>query len=421
INNNGEPVATGAAWYGPDDIRNIAFQLPQDLATPEAGELAAILETARATPKNARMELSIKASKIIKLLTKDAPRLEQLGWIQAPNTKLIVAIMAKLRERSATTTLQVWGTNTPKRNMEETEHLIRRRTENPKTYNIHTKVKDEFNTSGLLMSRGTQSLFYKGICGTNNRYQERRLTRMALAMTHHTVREISLDTPSEAQIWKSIRSKDIPKGIHGFLWKNLHGAYRLGEFWQNIPNCEHRGTCRLCGGIESMEHILVECEDSPARKLIWELAEKLWCWREDAWPNIRFGTILGCNLAHFTDTKKKRLEGKSRLFSILTYESAHLIWKLRCKRVIKFNNEEDKFHSKNEICNRWISTINRRLKYDKLLTNTSRYGKKALRESLVLHTWSGVLLDEDDLPDNWIRTAGVLVGILPQRFSERNG
>ncbi|KAG1809887.1 uncharacterized protein HD556DRAFT_1428133 [Suillus plorans] len=368
INNDGEPVAT------------------------------AILETARATPKNARMELSIKASKIIKLLTKDAPRLEQLGWIQAPNTKLIIAIMAELRERSTATTLQVWGTNTPTHNMDETENLISRSIENPKTYNIHTKVKDKFNTSGLLMSRGTQSLFYKGICRINKGYHKRRLTRMALAMTHHAVREISLETPSEAQIWKSIRNKDIPKGIRGFLWKNLHGAYRLGEFWQNIPNYEHRGTCRLCGGIESMEHILVECEDSPARKLIWKLAEKLWCRRKDTWPNIRFGTILGCNLAHFMDTKKKRLEGKSRLFSILTYESTHLIWKLR-----------------------WISTINRRLKYDKLLTNASRHGKKALRESLVLRTWSGVLLDEDDLPDNWIWTAGVLVGILPQRFSEHNG
>ncbi|KAG1889238.1 hypothetical protein F4604DRAFT_1505893, partial [Suillus subluteus] len=91
--------------------------------------------------------------------------------------------------------------------------------------------------------------------------------------------------------------------------------------------------------------------------------------------------------------------------------SAHLIWKLRCERVIKFNNKEDKFHSKNEIHNRWVATLNKRLNFDKLFTDTLRYGKKALRENLVLRTWSGVLLDEDDLPDNWIRQSGVLVGI----------
>ncbi|KAG1889237.1 hypothetical protein F4604DRAFT_1507934, partial [Suillus subluteus] len=102
----------------------------------------------------------------------------------------------------------------------------------------------------------TQRLFYRGIREINNTYHKRRLTRMALAMTHHAVREIGQGTPSETQIWKSIRDIDIPKGIRGFLWKNLHGAYRLGDFWLNIPNFEQRGTCKLCGGIESMEHIL---------------------------------------------------------------------------------------------------------------------------------------------------------------------
>ncbi|KAG1889867.1 hypothetical protein F4604DRAFT_2003496 [Suillus subluteus] len=235
------------------------------------------------------------------------------------------------------------------------------------------------------MTQGTQRLFYGGICEINNVYQRRRLTRMALAMMHHAVHQLRHESGN----------KDIPKGIRGFLWKNLHRAYRLGDFWLNIPNFEQRGTCKLCRGIESMEHILIECQDSLVRQTIWNLAEKLWCRRENDWPAIKYGTILGCNLAHFMDSKKKRLEGKTRLFSILISESAHLIWKLRCKRVIKFNNEEDRFHPKNEIHNRWVATLNKRLKFNKLLTNTS----------------SGVLLDKDNLPDNWIRQSGVLVGI----------
>ncbi|KAG2752749.1 hypothetical protein P692DRAFT_201706744 [Suillus brevipes Sb2] len=257
------------------------------------------------------------------------------------------------------------------------------------------------------MTEGSQRLFYRGIHELKQEHQQRQHTRAALAMTHHAVREISTNTPTESQIWKSIRDKDIPKNIYGFMWKSLHGAYCLSDFWRNILNFKHRGTCQLCGGIESMEHILVDCEDSHARKVIWTLVKKLWHLRETNWPNIRYGTILGCNLANFIDAQKKRLEGKSRLFSILTYESAHLIWKLRCERVMRFNNEGDKFHSENKICNRWISTIN------KILTNTARYSKRALKESLVLRTWSGVLLDEDELPDSWIKYAGVLVGILP--------
>ncbi|KAG1899290.1 uncharacterized protein F5891DRAFT_954431, partial [Suillus fuscotomentosus] len=107
--------------------------------------------------------------------------------------------------------------------------------------------------------------------------------------------------------------------------------------------------------------------------------------------------------------------GKNRLFSILVLESAHLIWKLRCERTIKFNGDQEKYHSETEIHNRWVASINRRLKFDRLLTNTSKYGRNALKESLVLRTWSGVLLDEDNLADNWIRQAGVLVGMATRR------
>jgi hypothetical protein len=96
-------------------------------------------------------------------------------------------------------------------------------------------------------------------------------------------------------------------------------------------------------------------------------------WEKD-WPDVRYSTILGSNLVHFTNSKGKRLKGKSRLFTILITESAHMIWKLRCERVIKFDNAEEKFHSDKEIHNHWIATINKHLKFDKLLTNTLKYG-----------------------------------------------
>ena len=46
------------------------------------------------------------------------------------------------------------------------------------------------------------------------------------------------------------------------------------------------------------------------------------------------------------------------------------------------------------------------------MTN-SCYGAKALAQHMVLHTWSGILLDEATLPDNWIGHPRVLVGIVP--------
>lgn len=57
---------------------------------------------------------------------------------------------------------------------------------------------------------------------------------------------------------------------------------------------------------------------------------------------------------------------------------------------------------------------------DRLLTDSMRYGKRATKIDLVLKTWSGLLKDEDNLPDNWIRQTGVLVGMTPRRPPGRN-
>ncbi|KAJ7661175.1 hypothetical protein B0H17DRAFT_953751 [Mycena rosella] len=92
--------------------------------------------------------------------------------------------------------------------------------------------------------------------------------------------------------------------------------------------------------------------------------------------------------------------GTTRLFRILVSESAFLIWRLRCERVI----QEKDLASAREIHNRWLKTINNRLGLD-------GYGKKAIKKSLVLKTWQRVLKNERNLPKNWIWEAEVLVGI----------
>ncbi|KAF8235246.1 hypothetical protein L208DRAFT_1392784, partial [Tricholoma matsutake] len=46
-----------------------------------------------------------------------------------------------------------------------------------------------------------------------------------------------------------------------------------------------------------------------------------------------------------------------------------------------------------------------------LSTNRKLQDRGALTQGIVLQTWSGVLKDEDSLPNNWIWQQGVLVGI----------
>jgi hypothetical protein len=234
------------------------------------------------------------------------------------------------------------------------------------------------------------------------------------------VYDISGMTPSDAQIWRSLRNHDTPRGIRNFLWKILHNSYKIGDYWQQMQNYEHRGKCHLCGELETMEHILLECEESPAKTIIWQQTEKLWCCRDPEWPTIKFGAIMGSQAIEFRNSNNKKSKGRTRLFQILVTEAAHLIWKLRCERVIKLENNPDLFHCTTEIHNRWVACINIRLKHDRILADPVRYGKKAIKPDLVLKTWSGVLMDEHNLPDDWIRQTGVLVGIAPRRPPGRN-
>ncbi|KAG1853775.1 hypothetical protein C8R48DRAFT_749589 [Suillus tomentosus] len=163
-----------------------------------------------------------------------------------------------------------------------------------------------------------------------------------------------------------------------------------------------------------MDHILLDCDASPASRVIWKAAKDLWLRCESRWPEIHFGTILGCNLITVRYSDGKEMVGATRLLKILILESAHLIWKLRCERTIKFGGDKEKYHSENEIYNKWMHAINMRLKFDRLLTDSMRYGKRASKIDTVLKTWSGLLKDEDNLPDNWIRHAGILVGMTPR-------
>jgi ribonuclease HI len=72
----------------------------------------------------------------------------------------------------------------------------------------------------------------------------------------------------------------------------------------------------------------------------------------------------------------------------------------------------DRILTESAIHNQWLKAINGVLQRDRLLTDKIRFGPLALKEQLVLNTWSGLLMDEDSLLDNWTHE-GVSVGIWP--------
>jgi hypothetical protein len=125
--------------------------------------------------------------------------------------------------------------------------------------------------------------------------------------------------------------------------------------------------------------------------------------------------VLGCNLVRFKSDKGAVLPEKGRLFAILVSVAWHLIWNLRQGRVIE---DPDRRQSVLAIHNQWLSAINAALTRDRLLTDRIKFGPLALKKQLVLNTWSGLLMDEDSLPEDWTYE-GVLVGMRP--MTDRHG
>ncbi|KAJ7185333.1 hypothetical protein C8R46DRAFT_882190, partial [Mycena filopes] len=214
-------------------------------------------------------------------------------------------------------------------------------------------------------------------------------------------------SPTREEIWASTRHKNFTRQVRNFLWKSLHSAHRIGKFWTHVPDCGDRAICGFCNELEDLEHILLKCR-RPGQALIWALAKDLWRKKLLDWPELSLGSLLGCGLASFKDDRGRPLPGASRLYHILISESLFLIWKIRNDCVI---NRAGEALPDNAIRNKWLYTINLRLKFDCALTNHGKFGKQnSIKVSVVLQTWKSTLMDEDELPENWTRAPRVLVG-----------
>ncbi|KAJ7691631.1 hypothetical protein B0H17DRAFT_934963, partial [Mycena rosella] len=119
----------------------------------------------------------------------------------------------------------------------------------------------------------------------------------------------------------------VSRSIRFFLWMMIHEGYKIGRHWEKIEGHEYKAKCSKCGTVESMQHILTQC-DAPGQEAIWELASELWKLKTGAdLAKPTTGQIMACAAIKRGDA------GTTRLFRIL--ESAFLIWRLRCERVIQ--------------------------------------------------------------------------------------
>ena len=362
INDDGNYIAGGCAWFGANDARNIAFQpTPTEHTSGTTGALGALLLLIQRAPADENLRIHLNDENVIRNLTKRLDSNEDLDWYHLGDSNLYRALVAKLKSRSANTIFEKWQKDKLTDNQKEALKLAKIALDNPQLREVVTEIDPAFLLRGQRLAAGTQRSFYQNLVSLHiqKHYSPKASLLNNIAATQRSVKNLWDATPTPPQLWKSIRSRDVPKNVRNFLWKCLHNKYKIGSYWRNIPNFEDRGTCRLCGETESMQHILVDCRESRIRRTVWKLASELWCKREPSWPEISFGSILGANLPNCISTKSTKKKGRNRLFAILVLESAHLIWKLRCEWLIENQGEQQKFPSENEIHNKCVGNFHK--------------------------------------------------------------
>jgi ribonuclease HI len=342
-------------------------------------------------------------------MNKKLPRWEHEGWTGVPHRDVLRCLAAELKARKAPTTFKLAAPGSPDRALcRQANLLAKRAAKNPTDTLWVLTLPQDTALPGLSLQGNRQRVFYQSIREEKTRVlAPRPSTIKMLEVVRRDVENTFGLHVSDADIWRSVQAKDILPRTSQFLWKGLHNAHRIGNYWTNIPECEDRAVCKDCDEIEDLEHILIGCQ-SPGREIIWKAAETLWLERESDWPTVSLGTILGCGLAEFRDDKGKPKRGTQRLYRILMSESAYMIWRLRNDRVISRDGEPA---TTDEIMNKWKFVINQRLQVDRTLASRPKMGKRpALAPQLVLATWSNTLDDEYSLPADWLREPRVLVG-----------
>ncbi|EIW59901.1 uncharacterized protein TRAVEDRAFT_122926 [Trametes versicolor FP-101664 SS1] len=339
-------------------------------------------------------------------LTIHLPNWEDRGWIGVINVPLLKDAVARLRARSAPMFLQWVKGHSGVPGNEGADILAKLGADAP-AGDAMPPPNSAFLASGCKLSSTTQRLAYKAIKLWKNT-PSRRQTEILTVRISATLHEDWNSSLKPGEIWRALRRDDTRRSLRDFWWKALHGALKIGTYWDNIPGYEQRTSCSHCAVPESLEHIWNEC-DAPGALVIWRNVLDLLRRAGVTIPQLHFAALLAAPAISIKCADGKAIPGRTRLLRIVLTESCHLIWKLRCERVIGREGDPERYHSLREIRRRWLHTINRRLHMDQALSSPA-LRRRALNKKLVCATWQGLLEDEHALPNDWTSYPGVLVG-----------
>ncbi|KAH9851555.1 RnaseH-domain-containing protein, partial [Lenzites betulinus] len=345
-------------------------------------------------------------------VTRDLPKWEDAGWIGVANKAEIRDLVARLRKRSATTLLKwVKGHSGDKGNEGADKLAALTTAQGYSGGGAQLSTADmAFMPTGARLAACTQKLVYRGILRSSAKQNNRKTTERNLEMCREALEADYGISLNDETLWRNTRRPEIGKRTADFYWRIMHGAYKIGGYWEHVPGYEGRATCAVCGVEENIAHILMDCE-APGTQQLWRLARGLLEKTGFELPRLTLGLIMAAPSLQRRAKPKTKTDSAARLARIVVTETAHLLWKLRCERVIGKEDGSTRRHSESDVVKRWIKRLNERMSIDRGLVASGRKEKRrGITKEKVLDTWRAVLTDDSEMEEDWIGRKGVLVG-----------
>ncbi|RPD58238.1 hypothetical protein L226DRAFT_466248 [Lentinus tigrinus ALCF2SS1-7] len=347
-------------------------------------------------------------------LTKWRQSHEDTGYILQKNAPITQAIVAQLRMRKAHSVFKWVKGHAGHPGNEAADKLAAEGAEKEDEDEVVLTIPPDFAVTGAKLSCMTQKLAYRAIRARKDAKTKPRPRAVAnLDMITSGLQDRFGIQLRDETIWRSLRSRHVTREAAQFLWMGIHDGFMIGTHWlrpKMADELKTRAKCATCGELESMTHILFDCP-AEGQETAWKLLKKLWQLTGCEWKRPCWGTAFGAACAVFKSADGARKHDLESLWCILCTEVVHMIWKMRCERIIQKGGAE---FTRRETTNRFYSALESRLMVDRRVAAKAS-SKRALKPDDVARIWHPILEDRDNLPPNWVVQSGVLVGIKRRR------
>ncbi len=410
---NGERNAqAGAGIYAGDDHQlNRSLRLPRTLTqTNQTGEIVATLLATTVPDERTRVVQITDSKTTLGALTRWRQKHEDSGYILQTNADLTRAVLAMLRKRQAHTIFRWVKGHDGHPGNEAADKLAAEGAQKPREDWIEMRIPAPLRLSGAKLQAISQKLAYRAIRTMKDKLVPPRPRTVAnMDRVSSGVEETFGMQITDETLWTSLRTKHVSRQASQFMWKAMHDAFMIGTHWlrPTMPaEYQARAFCDICGECETMSHIIFEC-NAVGQESIWRLLKEVWGHTGATWHEPCWGSAFGAACAVYKTEAGARRTTIEQLWCIVCTEALHLIWKLRCERVIQ--NEGQQFVEA-EVTNRFFAALNSRLSLDRQTAAISR-GKRSLKASDVERIWLPIIESGRELPPKWVTNSGVLVGI----------